>query len=123
MIYYKQGSGRVADFFKRWLLYTKQFDDIRKDSDIAYEIGEIDKVTPVTTLPPVAVNHDDTQNSKLRQNLIFRLILTLNFLFFFPVILHIFNFNLINLEIRNKINYFFIFLFIDIVFLKTSKPI
>jgi len=47
-------------------LYTKQFDDNSKDSDIAYEIGEIDKVTPVKTLPPVAVNHDDTQNSKSR---------------------------------------------------------
>jgi hypothetical protein len=37
----------VADFFKRWLLYTKEFDNNSKDSETAYEIGEIDKVTPV----------------------------------------------------------------------------
>ena len=37
----------MADFFKRWLLYTKEFDNNSKDSEIAYEIGEIDRVTPV----------------------------------------------------------------------------
>ncbi len=67
MMYYKQGSGRVADFFKRWLLYTKEFDNISKDSEIAYEIGEIDKVTPFKTLPPLPSNQDDAHSVKSGQ--------------------------------------------------------
>ncbi|CAF4840745.1 unnamed protein product [Rotaria socialis] len=43
------GSGRVADFFKHWLLYTKEFDDASKDADITYEINEIDKVKRVSS--------------------------------------------------------------------------
>ncbi len=66
-MFYKQGSGRVADFFKRWLLYTKVFDDASQDHDIAYEIGEIDKVTPVTTMTTSDV--DNTHNSKSKQSL------------------------------------------------------
>ncbi|CAF1177771.1 unnamed protein product [Rotaria sp. Silwood1] len=58
------GSGRVADFFKRWLLYTKEFDDNSKDSDIAYEIDQIDNVTPVITVPPLTSNQNDVNNSK-----------------------------------------------------------
>ncbi|CAF4051819.1 unnamed protein product, partial [Rotaria sordida] len=58
------GSGRVADFFKHWLLYTKEFDNLRKDFDTAYDIDEIDKVTPVTTMTTSSSNHDDVNNSK-----------------------------------------------------------
>ncbi len=60
--YCKQGSGRVADFFKRWLLYTKEFDDPSKHSEIAYEIGEIseiNKVTPIKTLPLINSNKNE----------------------------------------------------------------
>ncbi len=60
---YKQGSGRVADFFKRWLLYTKEFDNPSRDSEFPYDIGEIDKVTPVHTLPPITSNHNDASKS------------------------------------------------------------
>ncbi|CAF1361372.1 unnamed protein product [Rotaria sordida] len=42
------GSGRVADFFQKWLLYTKEFDDTSKYPDIAYEID----VTPVENFQP-----------------------------------------------------------------------
>ncbi|CAF3691904.1 unnamed protein product, partial [Adineta steineri] len=47
------GSGRVADFFKRWLLYTKEFDEASKYPQYPYEI---DKVTPVTTFSPTNNN-------------------------------------------------------------------
>ncbi|CAF0878333.1 unnamed protein product [Adineta steineri] len=50
------GSGRVADFFKRWLLYTKEFDEASKYPQYPYEIGEIDKITPVTTFSPTNNN-------------------------------------------------------------------
>ncbi len=69
-MYDKQGSGRVADFFKRWLLYTKEFDDASQDHDIAYEISEIseiDKKPPVTTM--TTSDKDNTNNSKSRQSL------------------------------------------------------
>ncbi|CAF1116563.1 unnamed protein product, partial [Adineta steineri] len=55
------GSGRVADFFKRWLLYTKEFDEASKYPQYPYEIGEIDKATPVTAFSPTT---DDTNSSK-----------------------------------------------------------
>lgn len=51
----QQGSGRVADFFKRWLMYTKKFDDPSAESQEVYDINEIDAVEPITTLP-VLVN-------------------------------------------------------------------
>ena len=54
----------MADFFKRWLLYTKEFDDASQDSEFAYEIDEIDRVIPVTTLPLPIANRDDTSGSK-----------------------------------------------------------
>lgn len=41
-----QGSGRVADFFKRWLLYTKEFDDDANNPEweVPYEITELDDI-------------------------------------------------------------------------------
>ncbi|CAF3378524.1 unnamed protein product, partial [Rotaria sp. Silwood2] len=59
------GSGRVADFFKHWLLYTKEFDNLGKDFDVTYELGEIDKVTPVETVTKSSSNRNSVDNSKL----------------------------------------------------------
>ncbi|CAF1449983.1 unnamed protein product [Adineta steineri] len=55
------GSGRVADFFKLWLLYTKEFDEASKHAQYPYEIGEIDKATPVKAF---SATTDDTTSSK-----------------------------------------------------------
>ncbi|CAF1094081.1 unnamed protein product [Adineta steineri] len=38
------GSGRVADFFKRWLLYTKEFDEASEHPQYPYGIGEIPEI-------------------------------------------------------------------------------
>ncbi|CAF1276333.1 unnamed protein product [Rotaria magnacalcarata] len=57
------GSGRVADFFKHWLLYTKEFDDASKDADIAYEINEIDKVERVTSATSNQESLSDSRTS------------------------------------------------------------
>ncbi|CAF3967063.1 unnamed protein product, partial [Adineta steineri] len=49
------GSGRVADFFKRWLLYTKEFDEASKDSQYPHginELVEMNQVAPFTPLKP-----------------------------------------------------------------------
>ncbi|CAF3973574.1 unnamed protein product, partial [Rotaria sordida] len=59
------GSGRVADLFKHWLLYTKKFDN-SEDFDTAYDIDEIDKVTPVTPMTTSSSDRDDVNNSKSR---------------------------------------------------------
>jgi hypothetical protein len=40
-------------------LYTKEFDSPNEDFETAYEIGEIDKISPVTTLPPLTTNQDE----------------------------------------------------------------
>ncbi|CAF4055197.1 unnamed protein product, partial [Adineta steineri] len=62
------GSGRVADFFKLWLLYTKEFDEASKHAQYPYEIGEIDKATPVKAF---SATTNDTNSSKIRTHTYF----------------------------------------------------
>ncbi|CAF1334310.1 unnamed protein product, partial [Rotaria sp. Silwood1] len=60
------GSGRIADFFKKWLLYTKEFDDDSEDSDIPYDIDEIDEVVSVTTCSSVTFNTVNEHHARSR---------------------------------------------------------
>ncbi|CAF0834212.1 unnamed protein product [Adineta ricciae] len=53
------GSGRVADFFKSCLLYTKEFDEEDKYSDIAYEIEEISGVSTDATKVTMQQHYDE----------------------------------------------------------------
>ncbi|CAF3757076.1 unnamed protein product [Adineta steineri] len=52
-------SGRVAGFLKRWLLYTKKFDEATKYPQYPYEI---DKATSVTAFSPTS---QDTRSAKI----------------------------------------------------------
>ncbi|UJR22717.1 hypothetical protein I4U23_025751 [Adineta vaga] len=61
------GSGRVADFFKRCLLYTKDIDETDKYPEAIFEIEEVSLVSPVVTLPiedPNEKYHQDTNQVK-----------------------------------------------------------
>ncbi|CAF1184605.1 unnamed protein product [Adineta steineri] len=55
------GSGRVADFFKRSLLYTKDFDEASKDYE--FPTG-IDEIVTVISEPHSTPTADDTNSSK-----------------------------------------------------------
>ncbi|CAF4870469.1 unnamed protein product [Rotaria sp. Silwood1] len=59
------GSGRVADFFKHWLLYTKEFDNLSKDFDTAYELGELDKLTSVEAVTTSSEKRNSVENPRL----------------------------------------------------------
>ena len=45
---FEQGSGRVADFFSRWLTYTKDLKHSKELSKVVFGIEELKTVSVVT---------------------------------------------------------------------------
>ena len=54
----------MADFFKRWLLITKEFDDDIENSEFARDINEIDEIKPPSVSTPATSKQTDGPLSK-----------------------------------------------------------
>ncbi|CAF4153268.1 unnamed protein product [Adineta steineri] len=63
------GSGGVADFFKRWLLYTKEVDKASKDSEFLHGINEFLEIGQVTTCTPLQPKNDHDSRTCLNVQL------------------------------------------------------